>query len=198
MRDIKISLSDSSIDTLCKFGAPNSLKRVTPFTFRGQSFTVETPKIKPYTITSQQQHDWLKDVLETPNDPAYLLMISGEPDDSQALLLAAYIMWSGLSQRKQPKWINVYAGFNGPTLSKSTDPLSTIVRSGIHVFSNVLPNSTPHKLEKLRDYLVMTDDCPRIVVTSGGHPMQLCTDHLMMQPSACLYVASKRVKVEVI
>jgi hypothetical protein len=62
------------------------------------------------------------------------------------------------------------------------------------VLSNVVANSTPYKLEKLRDIIALYSNIPKIVVTSDGNPIEFFAQQLHLPINHALWIGSKKRK----
>lgn len=130
--------------------------------------------VMPKTVGSGKQLNALEKVFAHPLGN-YVLGISSFPSDVLAKHLAISLMdkactaWQ-VSKNKRgksmPVWHRVYGGYYDTLRDRISDD-----RPSMLVLSNITPDLTNIKLEKIRDLLEKYNDIPRIVVMSGEDPL---------------------------
>lgn len=151
-------------------------------TLKGSKFSLEDalisfkPKIHGVTsrtVSQQQQERWLDKLLDNPLRGHNLTVVNSYPSDMRAKHVAVNIMAAAMRQhttmnpkqrrgKGQPMWHRLYGGLK----DKLRDEEPT-TKPSMLIISNVIADSSAHKMEKLRDLLEMYDDIPRIVVMGG-------------------------------
>ena len=186
----RIKLNSKYLGLLYQRGMNRGVLAQKPFTFKPSGFTSAIEGLKPKVISQQRQLDWFEAFLEDPFRPI-TYCLSSMPHDGQAKLLAAYLMQETFRRvsgsRALPYWHDLTADFGNPLVKKELS-LSMLV------LNNVGINSTPAKMEKLRDLLETYADRPRIVISSGCDPFMFFTKHLYLSLNACAYLAGAMVK----
>lgn len=189
---IRIKVRDKHITQLKARGLNRLALSVRPFNLRPFSFTVNIDGLKPKLISKEQQIAWFEQLLKEPFEP-WTFCISSEPNDRIAKATAAYVMDRVLnSAARYPLWHDIEGNFDNPVISDDFSKPSMLI------LSNVLPNSTAVKFEKLRDILVKHESIPRIIVTSGMDPFSFFAKHLYYPLAGCVYLKTSLVKGEVI
>ena len=166
-----------------------------PFKLKPVSFTAKIEGLKPKFIEGKQQLDWYSKILDNPFRP-WCFCITSEPNDKDAKLAAAFLMQRAFElkgARIPPLWHDLMGGFENPLL----DSNNMTFTPSMLVISNVLPNSTNTKIEKLRDILERYSKVPRIVVSAGMDPFSFFQKHLYYPLSGCLYLKTGLVKTDV-
>lgn len=105
----------------------------------------------------------LKSYKRSSNCP--IVCISAPNTDKRPTRIALDIADSCIESGLNVAWEVVTTGFKKDyRIDRSADVI---------VFSNIVSSSTPHKLEILRDYIMVNDHAMRIIVTAGWHGMDL-------------------------
>lgn len=152
----------------------------------------DIPGVPTRSISPAKQYAILNSLLEHPLRSSYSIGISSFPSDARAKYLALAIMEQALITYKEnprkragrvpPIWHRVYGGYNDPLRDKFSDiPCMLII-------SNVNVDSTPIKIEKVRDLLEKFSNVPRIIVTGGEPPCNLFIKKLHFPMRAGLYI----------
>lgn len=151
------------------------------FTFTPDDFAPEHPRLQATVVDSEVQIKSLSRFHENTLTPG-VYGVGGEPTDSQALTFAAYLA-AVFIQRKaelasmgnaaareagEVHWETLQGGFRNPLIYEDGSINPNI---GLLILSNVTADSTPHRLEKLRDILLAYSAIPRIVVVAGSDPL---------------------------
>lgn len=173
-------LKSLGVDYTCLLGKRNTFDVLSSLVRIKPRLEYEDVRLRK-TISIKRQASTIARLLENPLHGAPTICISSYPTDLRAKLLACQIMNAAIDQHNSrtrkhghtlPKWYKVYGGYK--------DYLRDLERgkerdSGDYpcmlILTNVLPDSTPMKLEKLRDLLEKYDDIPRLVVLSGTDPL---------------------------
>jgi hypothetical protein len=186
----KVKLNPKCLPILFNRGLNKGVMAQKPFTFRPTSFTSAIEGLKLKTISQAKQIAWLESYLDDPFKPITYCLVSA-PHDGQAKLLAAFMMQEAYRQttsgKSLPLWHDLTASFNNPLLK---DHASV----GVLLLNNVGCNSTPAKIEKLRDILEAYSDKPRIVVANGCDPFMFFTRYLFLALNSCAYLRMDIVK----
>ncbi len=152
----------------------------------------DIPHVSVRNISAVKQYKVLETLLEHPLRSSYAIGISSFPSDMRAKYLAALIMSAAIDSFKSlnrrggrtlPLWHRVYGGYQDPLRDK---PLTE--RPCMLIISNVGPESTPVKLEKVRDLLEKFSDIPRIVVMGKDPPPNLFANRLHYPMRAGFYL----------
>ncbi len=145
------------------------------------------------TVSASKQYKDLVSIMANPLRGNYLMAIGSFPSDLKAKHLACTILnhaittFHGESRkhgRGLPIWHRVYGGFSpDPIRDKSVAEVPSLI-----VLSNVDKESTPVKLEKLKDILEKYSHIPRIVVTGGDPACDLLVNRLHCAVRVSLYL----------
>lgn len=149
-------------------------------------------KVRRVSINKQIQR-----FIEYHNNPVrgnQLMAISSFPTDLRAKNVALAIFSNAvrqyyekrktsrtISKQVPPMWHNIGGGFKDVLLD-------TDIKPSFLVLANVFEDSTPLKVEKLRDILVKHDDIPRIVVTAQVDPVSFMLGKLKHHCNSFLYI----------
>lgn len=171
------------------FNIEDSLVRIRPdIKWLPEDFVIKSISVRKQALN-------LEKVLNNPLRGNYIAAIGSYPSDSRAKLVAANIMNQAMSQqmkgvhrgRAYPLWHKVFGGRFDPIRdSREHEHLSMIV------LSNVSHDSTPDKLEKLRDLLEKFDSIPRIVVVNGGDPVTFFAEKVRMPLNYAFYISAEQ------
>jgi hypothetical protein len=189
---IQIRLKPKYHQQLLARGMNRLALAVRPFRLKPSSFTAQIEGLKPKHIDSEQQIEWYSKVLENPFKP-WCFCITSDPNDRMAKLAAAFIMQRAIrmSSDRMPLWHDIMGTFDNPIVSEE------VSRPSLLIISNVLPNSTAVKFEKLRDILEYHSKIPRIIVSAGEDPFTFFQKHLYYPLNGCVYLRSGIVKSDV-
>lgn len=190
IENIKIKLDPKYLGVLENRKMNYSAKLQKPFVFRPVSFTSDVPGLKPKHISRDRQLLMFQEFLANPFIPQTYCVVAA-PNDGMSKLFAAYLMQQAIIKREpgvsMPLWHDLDQSFKNPLLEDSA-------RASLLVLSNVGAESTPTKIEKLRDILTHYADIPRIVVATGCDPFFFFTRHLYMPMHSCAYMTTDQVK----
>lgn len=131
-------------------------------------FKPDIYNVKSSMYNATKQYDSFMKLMQQPIKGHPLIVLGSYPTDSRAKLLAANLMLQAVNQyrqmtpkqrrgKAQPMWHKLYGGFKDPLIDNGVKPSFLVI-------SNITEESTPHKLEKLRDILEKHSDIPRIIV----------------------------------
>ena len=190
---IRVKLNPKYQKQLLARGMNRLALTIPPFRLKPSSFTAQVEGLKPRHIDAEQQIKWYRDILEEPFGKPWCFCITSDPNDRMAKMAAAFLMQRAMriSHDRMPLWHDVMSTFDNPVIN---DDFS---RPSMLIISNVLPNSTATKFEKLRDILEYHSRIPRIIVSAGEDPFSFFQKHLYYPLSGCLYLKSGIVKSEV-
>lgn len=189
---VQVKLNPKYHQQLLARGMNRIALAVRPFKLRPSAFTAQNEGLKPKHIDADQQLNWFKRLMENPFKP-WCFCINSEPNDRAAKLLAAFVMQRALrmNHERLPLWHDMMGTFDNPIINEEFS------RPSLLVISNVLPNSTAVKFEKLRDVLEYHSRIPRIVVSSGDNPFSFFQKYLYYPLNGCVYIRSGLVKTDV-
>lgn len=170
------------------FDAMESVTKIVP--------DIKTMKMK--TVSVRRQIRALINLINNPLRGAPVVCISSFPSDLRAKIVAMNLMNSAinyklLSSRRDikardlPLWHVVTGGFKDNLREQQEGK-----RPCMLILTNVNVESTPAKIEKLRDILELYSDIPRIVITGGEDPITFFATRLRYPLSAALYFGSTR------
>lgn len=133
------------------------------------------------SIGIQKQLRTLHMISKNPLAKNYVLGISSYPTDQRAKQLASWLMYLGCKQhaikhrpgRGLPLWHRVFGSYKDSL--RDDVQLET---PGLLVITNVNEESTPVKMEKVRDLLEKYHNIPRIVVCGGMNAASLFANRL--------------------
>lgn len=152
----------------------------------------EIRNMKPKTYGPSRQLTKLAKHLANPLYGNKTIGISSFPSDLHAKLVALNLMRNALADQNnhrhskikhQPLWHKIYGGF--PDKLRDNPDAH---RPCFLVLSNIAPDSTNVKLEKLRDLLEIYHDIPKVVVISGCDPIGFFANRLHMPLDSALYI----------
>lgn len=189
----RVLVKPKYLDVLYQRGMNKGVLAQKPFLFKPTGFVSNIEGLKPKNISQAKQLQWLEDFLDDPFRPI-TYCVSSMPHDGQAKLFAAFLMQETYrritSGKSLPYWHDLTADFGNPLLKKE-------ISVSMLVLNNVGVNSTPAKIEKLRDLLEAYADKPRIVISTGCDPFMFFTKHLYLSINACAYMTGMLVKKSV-
>lgn len=171
---------------------PGSVFRTPPFVFQPQAFVAESERLNERIFSEDLQVQGLNDFKEDPRTPL-IYVVSGNPDDGQARLFAALLVNIHMTAHKghSVEWHSVHGGFNNPLVKEERDSPSMIV------LTNLSPNSTQVKLDKVRDICEKWDNVPRVLVVAGEDPISFMATRLYLPCNAMAYFCDSMMKKRV-
>jgi hypothetical protein len=170
-------------------GMPSDVLRQRPFDPRFHTLSIKSDNegYKARRLAKNTQLESLEAILSNPLRTNYTYLIASNPTDLKATYVAAVILERAviaLSKTRMPmgkdspKWHRVYGGFNDVIRADIQKEADGKANPCLMILSNITTESTPAKLETVRDLLVHYDSVPRIVVVSGSDPITFARRHL--------------------
>lgn len=157
---------------------PGYVWRNSKYTLQPRDFALEHPRLEKKIISGSMQIKSLESFLHNPLYPG-VYGVASEPTDSYALYFAGYLAYLYTTYKNSlsdadavnlgdVRWNSLQGGYKNPLIHEdgSTNP-----DIGMLILSGVTPDSTQHKLEKLRDTLIAYSHIPRVVVIAGEDPI---------------------------
>ena len=151
----------------------------------------DIPRSPTRNISVTKQYKVLSSILDHPLRSSYTIGISSFPSDLRAKYLAVMIMSAALDAYKtshkpgrgMPLWHRVYGGLQDTLRDRPIAEMPCML-----IITNVGPDSTSMKMEKVRDLLEKFSDIPRIVVTGRDPPCNLFANRLQFPMKAGFYL----------
>lgn len=152
---------------------------------------------KKTSIGITDQLKGIKETLANPFKNGYLFVIGVDDVENRALTLAGALFIEAVKQSYEnrnhlglPLWHWVQGGHWDRIRDNRNS--ENITNFSLLCLANIAENSTPEKLEKVRDLLWIYSYLPRIVVVAGGDPLSFCVNKLHMRPNRIAYLGSRR------
>ena len=197
------SLEPDIARMLMSFGAdPAALFHADSFTLETavMQFSTSVRGLKRKTVSVERQLRWLQQMVADPFAP-YLSVINSYPTDERCKVVGANLMAHMIGAQKEhpvisrrtqkPLWIRVYNNYVDMAALRKHNPCAVFI-------SNVTDDSTPQKMERVRDVLEMFNDVPRIVMMAGAQdPVTFCADRLRMGVSRPIQLGGKAIAVSI-
>jgi hypothetical protein len=168
----------------------DALVSITPFVPKWLPEDYHLPK-----TSVKRQIDTCHRMLTNPLHGSPIIGIGSMATDDRAKFLAMSFMDSAIEQQRSgshkgrllPVWHRVMGGYQDDLRDEK-------VRRNISmlIIANVGPDSTPQKIEKVRDLLEKYDHIPRIVVVNGADPVSFFAEKIRMTMQFALFLNSKR------
>jgi hypothetical protein len=161
-------------------------------------YETEIPGLQSKTVSVSKQIRAIESIVENPIRARYAVCINSFPSDLFAKYLAIHVFNLAITSwqkrhkpgRTMPIWHRVYGGYYDPLRDKQTDEIPSLL-----VIANVNDDSTPVKIEKVRDLLERYSNVPRIVVTSSKDPITFFATKLHFPINAGINIGpSNRIK----
>lgn len=161
-------------------------------------FKPDIHNVKSRMYSAQKQHEGFMKLMEKPIKGHPLIVIGSYPTDARAKVLAANLMFEAIHQyramtpkqrrgKSQPMWHRLYSGFKDPLIDNGLKPSFLVI-------SNITEESTPHKLEKLRDILEKHSDVPRVVVLGCKQdPVSFIAQRLYLSIKDAVFVGGQNI-----
>ena len=157
---------------------PSYVWRTSKFPFMPRDYAISHERLQNKIVSSSVQLKSLETFLANPCTPC-IYGVGAEPTDSYSLYFAAYLAYLFTAMRLQMqdrllrpigdvRWETLRGGYHNPLIYEDG---STNENIGMLILSGITPNSTPNKLEKLRETLVAYSHIPRVVVIAGEDPL---------------------------
>ena len=174
---------------------PGYVWRTPKFIFRPNDYMLDNPKLNRKEIEGFLQLKSLAAFIENPSYPG-VYGVASEPNDNAALYFAAYLSacFLSLKPRANIRWHSLL-GYKNTLLEDGTPENLDLL-----IVTNVTAQSSPHRLEMLRDLLVKYADIPRIVVIGGEDPVTFFATRLHFKLTHLFFNSGALVKrsIEVI
>ncbi len=146
----------------------------------------EKGNVKSKPVLPRKQVGWLQRCLDDVFHEPYVLHLSDNYQGDIARNFGVRILSTALqslaTQRcpfaTKPMWLRLDQSFN-PQFDQSK-------RYSLIVVDNVFPDSTPVKIEKLRDLIAINDGCSFVVICPGGNPLALAEKFYLPMTYAAL------------
>lgn len=161
-------------------------------------FKPKLTNVRNVMYSVQKQIDGIEKVSKNPIKGHPLIVLGSYPTDSRAKLLGANYMLNAISQyrkmiprqrrgKSQPIWHKLYGGYKDVLLDGNLKPSFIVI-------SNVTEESTPFKLEKLRDILERHSDVPRIIVMGTKEdPVTLIAQKLFLSIKEATFIGGHNI-----
>lgn len=160
------------------------------------SFKPSVSGVKTRNIGEPKQMEYYSRIMSNPLKGSGTYVLNSFPTDLRAKQLATVIMNRTIDHhndisnkfrkgRNLPMWIKL-VGYGGPDLIKQireVNPCALFI-------SNLNDESTPHKIEKLRDILEVFDSIPKYIITAGQDPLTFFARKLFYPVAAAIRVGS--------
>lgn len=151
----------------------------------------EIPHSPARNISALKQFKVLTSILDHPLRSSYTIGISSFPSDLRAKYLALMIMSAAIDAYKAshkpgrglPLWHRVYGGLTDTLRDKPIAEMPSML-----IITNVGPDSTSMKMEKVRDLLEKFSDIPRVLVTGRDPPCNLFANRLQYPMKAGFFI----------
>ena len=171
---------------------PGYVWRTPKFVFRPNDYFLEHPRLQRKEIDSFIQLKSLAAFIENPTYPG-TYGVGSDPTDGPALYFAAYLAatFLSLNPRSVVKWHSLL-GFKNTLLEEGTSEHIDLL-----IITNVTEQSSPHRIEMLRDLLVRYADIPKVVVIGGEDPVTFFSTKLHMKLTHLFFNSGSLIKRQV-
>ncbi len=160
----------------------------------------DIPNVVSRTVSPAKQLKLLQSFIDHPLRSSTTMCISSFPSDLRAKHLAIYLMALATKLHKEgqhkpgralPLWHRVYGGYSNSLVDKPMQEIPSLL-----IITNVNVNSSPLKIEKVRDIIEKYSEIPKIVVTGGEPPCNLFANKLFSPLRIGIYLGpNNRVRV---
>lgn len=150
-----------------------------------------SPYFKTSLVGKRKQLQLAGKLLDNPLKADGIHVVSSFPNDTRAKIFALHVFRNAfedsLPTSRKPRWVTLYGDkFDYERLRNQ--------RPNLIVLSNVVLDSTPYKMERLRDILSMFGDIPRIIVTGGSiDPTEMFNNRLYMECQSAISIGPDNV-----
>ena len=172
---------------------PPHIWRIRRFKFKPSAFAVESDRLRDRVIDEEVQQESLDKWAKNSTAP-YIYGVSGNPDDSNAKLFAAYLVHlhiQRLGGASYVHWEVMTNSWDEPRVLRShTKPTLLVI-------SNLTVDSTNNRIEKTRDLLEQLPDIPRIVVSCGTDPISFFSTRLRMPINLLAYFIDSQMRSKI-
>lgn len=164
---------------------PWQVKSSPSFKFQPVDFTAGNDYLKPKLISEDVQNASYEAFASNPAAPC-LYGVGSEPDDAHAKVFAYHLL--SLYVQSNP------SGMPGVLhLHDRDDPLRDPFGYSFLLITSITPNSTPYRLERLRDLLEHYHSIPRVFVVGGMDPVTYAAEYLRLRLSHVYFRPSQSV-----
>jgi hypothetical protein len=183
--------SNSVKRVLISRGVPRRLFDIAPFNLKN--------KLSPFgkhPVSTQQQIQQLKKVIDDPLHSPYLYVMSGnhysDIVSAIALCIAATVVVDlGLGSSKHCVWHYIKFGKDDSETNLAARRPSLLILDGLLAESNIM------RIERARDILLKNSGIPRILLVAGTEPITFMQNRLRLKPDYALYVAEQTKILEI-
>jgi hypothetical protein len=160
------------------------------------SFKPKISEVKTRNVGEQKQIECYQKLMANPLKGSGTFVVNSFPTDLRAKQLAAVVMNRAMdiysdfdnrhrAGRSAPMWIKLtgYSSHDVIKQIRETNPCMLII-------TNINDESTPYKIEKLRDILDVFDSIPKLVVTAGQDPLTFFARKLYYPVTAAIRIGS--------
>lgn len=181
----KIALDSHLRLSLAAANMPEEIWKMAPITLKSLvGFAPSHPDLDRVPYDVDKQIKGLNSLVSF-NKP-YTMCFAGDPHDEKPKLLAAFILQRWLQTKKErPYWIRMHGRF------LSDSELRSAASAPFLIVSNVATNSTPNRLEMVRDLLESTALKPKIVLLAGEDPISFFYRKLYLNLNGVCMFAGK-------
>lgn len=156
-----------------------------------QDYKPISPYYKTLLVPKKKQLESASRILDTPLEAQGIHIVSSFPSDVRAKVFALHAFRNALEDSaataRKPRWITLFGDRLDYEKLKSQRPSFVVV-------TNVVLDSTPYKMERLRDILEMFSGVPRLVVTGGSiDPTELFNKRLYLEFQSALSIGPDNV-----
>ncbi len=157
----------------------------------------EVYRVIPRPVSTAKQYKVAEHLLEKAEKGTGAYGVGSFATDERARHFAVQVMANVIKRQQKslrtkgyPLWHRVYGGFKDELRDRKPDPIPSLI-----ILSNITPQCTNVKLEKIRDILEKYDSVPRIVVCTGVDPITFFGNYLHYPMRGSIWLGPKnRVK----
>lgn len=165
-------------------------------------FSTEVNGTTRSTCSAETQFDKLERLFANPMGGNYCAFICGYPTDARAKMLGAELLkrcWDEgraspdpVARRRRPLWYTLHNSYVNYEALREKNP-------SVLFISNVTDDSTPQKMERLRDLLEMFSGIPRVVMFGSAiDPVTLAATRLRYSITHPFMLKGKTVAVSIL
>lgn len=186
----KIHVRDAALFAAHGVQVPWQALRHPPFKFDPQTFAIGSEHLKHHFIDATVQTNSLDGFLADPAAPC-LYAVGSEPTGEKAAYFAAYLMAAYLKAHPHSRvvWHQLW--------DRQADLVKYHQECSLLVISDVFPDMTGYRMEKLRDLISAYSGIPIILIVSGTDPVTFCYTQLRIKNTHLFYAAASIVKRKV-
>ncbi len=198
LSEVKIKFTAEERKKILAYGCDSIVFREPAFNLSEAvtGFKPAIENVKTKLISDTKQIAMVNDIIENPLRNR-VICISSFPSDARAKSLAAYLMLKAVEKygvsspaarrgKGVPQWHRVTGGYK----DKYRDE-KLAMRPAMLVLSNITSESTPSKLEKVRDILDMYEGITRVVVLGGKNPVDFFSERMFYPLDYSIWLGSK-------